>query len=351
MAPRDLVIVGAGASGLAAAHAARRLGVEPLVLDAADGPGGAYRIMPRRMGLISPRWENALGAEPLPDGPAQVYRGEYLEYLARYAAAAAVEVRYGVAVERVERSGSGFVVRLGAGEAVEARRVVMATGLYTNPIRPAPPGLAGSPIESLHACDYQEPGPFAGRRVLVVGRGNSAGEIAMELRGAGAEVELSTRRPMQFAPAWSPVPPGPVAGAAQRLVRRIPVWALPFVGERLATPVFTPGLQAALASGDVRGRAEVLRVEAGEAIHADGARSRPEAIIWATGYRPALTKPLEGLVSFESSGLPRQRGGLSVEVPGLGFLGLPRLVTFVSEFLRGIRHDAPQVVEALLRRR
>src|SRR5207247_4069097 len=77
---------------------------------------------------------------------------------------------------------------------VEARSVVVATGIVSNPYVPEIPGrqLFGGRV--LHSVEYRRPDGFTGRRVLVVGAGNSAGEISVELARAGADVTLAVRR-------------------------------------------------------------------------------------------------------------------------------------------------------------
>ena len=76
-----------------------------------------------------------------------------------------------------------------------AAAVIVATGYSRTPYLPDWPGRATYPGPLLHSSDYREPSPYAGQHVLVVGAGNSAAEIAVDLVGVAARVELSVRTP------------------------------------------------------------------------------------------------------------------------------------------------------------
>ena len=101
-------------------------------------------------------------------------------------------------VRRIERAGSGWNIVTSTGD-IDAGVVVVATGRNRLPEIPDWPGLDTTTIEVLHAADYQTPARFVGRRVLVVGAGNSGTEIAHLLRSAGVDVTLS----MRTRPVWA----------------------------------------------------------------------------------------------------------------------------------------------------
>ena len=140
-----------------------------------------------------------------------------VEYLESYAAQFDLKPRFNAPVSQVRRSGTLWRAEAGD-ETVEAPVVVMATGFADFPHSPAWPGMEtfGGPI--LHSSRYRNPAPFAGQRVLVVGFGNSGGEIALDLAEAGVDATLSVR--------------GPVQHPAARTVRR----ADPDLGDRPAAP-------------------------------------------------------------------------------------------------------------------
>ncbi|ETK34725.1 NAD(P)-binding domain-containing protein [Microbispora sp. ATCC PTA-5024] len=98
----------------------------------------------------------------------------------------------------VRAEGEGFGITLQDGSRLAARAVVAASGTFGNPYRPALPGLGNFTGTVLHAAEYRAPEPFAGQRVIVIGAGNSAVQIAAELATV-ARVTLATRAPVRFA--------------------------------------------------------------------------------------------------------------------------------------------------------
>ena len=180
----DLVIVGGGQAGLAVAYYARRAGLRAVVLDADGSPGGAWQHMWHSLHLFSPASSSAMPGVPMPlgleDPPA---RDRVVDYLTRYEQRYGFDVHRPVRVTAVERAGTGrtgLVVRSDAGE-LATPAVVSATGTWRRPFWPAYPGQALFRGRQLHVAGYQEPTPYAGKRVLVVGGGNSGAQVMAEL--------------------------------------------------------------------------------------------------------------------------------------------------------------------------
>jgi len=129
-----------------------------------------------------------------------VSAADYARYLERYATHHELEVRFGVDVASILRRGSAWSVETSAG-LVETDNVVVATGYDREPFVPSWPGLSTFTGRLLHASAYRNPQPFVGRRVLVVGAGNSAADIAVDLvRGGASGVWISVRTPPQIVP-------------------------------------------------------------------------------------------------------------------------------------------------------
>ncbi|WP_412515217.1 NAD(P)-binding domain-containing protein [Actinomadura madurae] len=124
-----------------------------------------------------------------------------MAYLADYAARLDAGIRSGQRVEKVVALAGGgqrrFEVVTAGGEVFTAPMVVAATGGFSRPYRPDLPGLQEFTGTVLHSSDYRRPGPFAGKRVVIVGAGNSAVQIAIELADH-AQVTLATRHPLRF---------------------------------------------------------------------------------------------------------------------------------------------------------
>ena len=196
----DTLVIGAGQSGLATAHALRKQGIDPVVLEAGDAPTGAWPKYYESLTLFSPARYSALPGLAFPGDPDRYpHRDEVVAYLEEYAKRLDVDIRIGHYVRDLKHANEIFTARLADGRELHARTVVAATGGFTNPYRPALPGLASFTGTVLHAADYQRPEPFAGQRVLVVGGGNSAIQIAAEL-AEHARATVTTREKLRFAP-------------------------------------------------------------------------------------------------------------------------------------------------------
>lgn len=342
----DVVVIGGGQAGLATAYAALRQGWTPVVLDASAGAGGSWPRYYDSLTLFSPARFSALPGMPFPGDPDRYpVRDEVVAYLGGYAQRLDADLRWGHRVERVERRDGGFVVHTVDGTVVEGRMVVAASGGFSRPHRPLLPGLESFTGTVLHSAEYRNPALFAGARVVVVGGGNSAVQIAVELAEA-ARVSITTRRPLR----WQP----------QRILGRDFHWWLTRTGLDTAAlgPRLVKGTQPVLDDGRYRaavraGRPDhrplFTRLDGDRVMWSDGSRERVDVLILATGLRPQLAY-LQGTAALDEDGAPLHEGGVSTTVPGLGYVGLERQRSFASATLRGVGRDAGYVLKALASR-
>ncbi|TDC88554.1 NAD(P)-binding domain-containing protein [Actinomadura sp. 7K507] len=346
----SLLIVGGGQAGLATARTARTLGLTPLVLEAADQPAGSWPHYYDSLTLFSPARRSALPGAPFPGDPDRYpERDEVVAYLTGYAARLDADIRTGHRVERLARTqdGDGFQAVTAAGEVFTAPLVIAATGAFSRPYRPAPPGLESFAGTVLHSSDYRRPEPFAGKRMVIVGGGNSAVQIAIEL-AAVADVTLATRHPLRFMPQR-------IAGRDIHLwLRRTGLdtagWARPLLTGGKGTPVMDIGTyRDTVASGNPDRRPMFDRLDGDQVIWSDGTREHVDVLLLATGYRPGVDY-LAGLGALTEDGTPRHRAGVSTAVPGLGYVGLEWQRSFASATLRGVGADARHVLTRLLGR-
>jgi putative flavoprotein involved in K+ transport len=340
----DTLVIGAGQSGLATAHVLRKHGIEPVVLEAGDAPNGAWPKYYESLTLFSPARYSAMPGLAFPGDPDRYpHRDEVVAYLDEYAKLLDADIRTGHHVRTIEHYDGIFTAELADGRALHARTVVAATGGFTNPYRPALPGLTSFMGTVVHASEYQRPEPFAGQRVLVVGGGNSSVQIATEL-AEQAQVTVITRGKLRFAP-------------QRPFGRDLHFWytvtgldAAP-VGRLLAHPPTVPVLDTgryrkALAAGRPDHRPMFTSLEADRAHWSDGTSETVDALILATGYRPALDY-LTALDVIDAEGHPRHRGGLSTALPGLAFVGLEWQRSLSSASIRGVGRDAARISRPL----
>ena len=234
----------------------------------------------------------------------------------------------------------------------------MATGIWSAPVRPHIPGeeAFGGPI--IHSRDYRNPQPFQGQQVLVVGAGNSGIEIAVDLAEHGVETAISVRSGVAFVPephstvavrlaAWLlRTLPRPLAA---RLLRRrdyrhlgLP---LPPGSPLDHFPVVGYELPEAVAARRVAVYPALEGLERAAARFADGRTASFDALILATGYRPALD-PIEHLLTFDSEGRPvLDRYGRAVTNPRLVCVGYTYPTT--EGWLQAIGRVAERAVDGI----
>ena len=310
---RRIVIVGGGQSGLAAARTARDAGWEPVVLEGGDRPVGSWPSYYDSLTLFSPAEYSGFPGYGFP-GRADRYpsRDEVVGFLAGYADWLGVEIHTGTRAVDVTRAGSGFDVQTADGQVFHGDAVVAASGAYGNPIRPTIAGSDRFGGEVLTVAEYRSPERFAGRRVVVVGAGNSAVQVGYEL-AAVAEVSLAARTPVQFVPQ--------VRGGRDLhfWLRTLRLDLLPpSVLARLfkGTLVFDTGIYRAAVDGGRLDQRPVFTGFTETGVRwSDGTVERVDAVIFATGYQPWLPY-LAGLGALDPAGRPLHRRGLSLTHPG-----------------------------------
>lgn len=344
MKGRPVTILGAGPAGLVLAAHLKKLGLAARLIEQGPTVGTSWHRMPRQMKLNTPWLASRLSSNDSDHASWRVIsRAEFAEYLETFAQRHQLEVVTNCHVQRVERTPTGFVLQTTHGE-VPTSVLVNATGYFHHPRRPLLPGLEESGIPTLHSADYEDPEQLtnlvpAGRKdVLIVGRRISAGQIAEELWQAGWCPTLSCHHPIPFG-----LPPAasrsvfPIYFPAEDLFVRL---GLNRAGDTFA-PMAGGLIRQLILAGRVPLRPRPLRVDSGRLVFEDGSSDRPALILFATGFQPCLghlpqpqADPLPG--SFESRSMP-----------GLFFLGLDRLRTFRSRFLRGLREDAMALARIL----
>jgi putative flavoprotein involved in K+ transport len=359
----DVVIVGAGPAGLAAAASLRRRAIDATILERGTQVGEPWRGRYDRLHLHTIRWLSHLPGYRIPRQFGRwVSRDGFVEYLERYAAHHRLDPRFGVEAISIDRHDGGWRVWTSAG-AFDARVVVVATGYSRVPYIPPWPGFfAGSLV---HSSDYRNAEPYRGRDVLVVGAGNSGTEIAVDLaEGGAARVRIAIRTPPNIVRrdtkgfptqllgiAFRRMPPSlmdPVGGALRRLtVPDLVPYGLPrpttpysqFL--RTATvPIVDVGFVDAVRRGAVEVVPGVEALDGKEIVLAGCSRVTPDAVVAATGYLPGL-EPLVGhLGVIGEHGIPRSA------LPGLHFAAVS---VQLAGLLREAALDGRRIARAVAR--
>jgi indole-3-pyruvate monooxygenase len=334
------LIIGAGPAGLATSAELKRRGVAHRIFEA----GGQVAYTWTRL-YDSLRLHTGKHMSTLPrlrfgrEVPLFPSRDDFVSYLDRYARTFDLPVEVNRAVTRVERIKNHWVVSTPLGDA-SARVLIVATGIVSKPRIPAIEGRERFRGRVMHSIEYRRPEDLLRRRVLVVGIGNSGGEIGSELARAGAQVTVAARSgahvvpreflgvPIQYLSlALRALPRSArdrVARAFGRLTefrRGPPVLPRPAHGPLDAIPLIGFHLVDAIREGLVALRGAVASFTEDGVRFADGRVEGFDVVILATGYAPALD-PLHGLVRLDDRGFAlRSDRVTSADQAGLFFVG------------------------------
>lgn len=336
-----VLIVGAGPAGLATAAELTRRGIPYRLFERGPSLGTSWVNAYDSLRLHTGRHMSTLPGHGYPGGtPLFPTRDQFLAYLHDYASRYALRIETESEVRGLRKDPEGWLALVNGAE-VRGRAVVMATGIMCKPFIPDLPGRDVFGGEIIHSVAYRRPEPFQGRKVLVVGVGNSGGEIASELGQAGVDVTILVRRganvvprevagiPIQYLSAAMKRLPLGARRRVAKLMQRVaevrngppvlprPPWtaadAVPVIGFHIVDAIRTN--RVALKIGTIEA------LEPGGARFSDGSRQSFDSIILATGFAPALD-PLGDLVRRDEKGFAlRSDHVTSADQPGLFFVG------------------------------
>lgn len=340
----DTVVIGAGPAGLATAACLTRAGIPFVILEREHRVGAAWHRHYVRLHLHTDKNRSALPFFPYPQHyPRYPSRLQVIEYLEDFARHFEVQPRLGQSVASVQHV-DGLWQTMTADTTYMSRAVVVATGYNGAPHVPSWPGQELFGGEIVHSSAYRTGGPYRGKTVLVVGFGNSGGEIAIDLWEHGARVALAVRSPINIIPRdllgmpilaiaipLNRLPPrladmltAPtlrlVFGNLTRLGLRKPPYG-PFAQIRLRArvPLIDVGTVDLIRKRHVQVRPEIERFTRDGVVFAGGEEARFDAVILATGFRPALAFLDEASAGLDTHDNPVARG--REVLPGLYLCG------------------------------
>jgi cation diffusion facilitator CzcD-associated flavoprotein CzcO len=367
----DTIIVGASAAGLATAASLRAAGKEYRLFDKAPHVGAAWRGHYQRLHLHTTKGLSGLPGFPMPsDFPRYPSREQMIAYLEEYARKLELRPELSVAVKRIRRGTDGWQVETET-ERLTARNVVIATGNTRVPYQPAWPGQESFQGPVLHSSTYVNGLPFRGQRVLVIGFGNSGGEIAIDLHENEAKAELSVRSAVNVIPrdlfglpilavglAMDLFPPR-IADALSAPLLRLSVGNIEKLGFRKLPygpavqinrhgkiPLLDIGTMKLIRDGHLKLRPGVERFTRTGVVFSDDAAADFDAVVLATGFRPLVQEFLDCAEVLDEDGTPRTSGREAA--PGLYFCGFHVSPTGM---LREIAKEAKAIARAIARER
>jgi Flavin-binding monooxygenase-like len=345
-----VAVLGAGSSGLAAMKGLREHGLGVEGFERGSDVGGLWRYendnglsaayASLRTNVSRSRMQYPSFAMPKSYGDFPNHR-EMAAYLGAYADAYGLRdsIRFRTKVERLEPAAGGtWRVTLDDGSRRSYGAVVVATGLFWSPRLPDYAGSFDGTVS--HSHEYRTPEPYTGRRVLVVGAGQSAAEIAVEISTVAERTFMSVRGGVHVIPRWigrRPYDAGDIAP-----LNRMP-WRLlnliyglrvrralgghPASWPRAAhrpvegIPIVSSELLPAVRRGDVVVKPAIDQLSGSSVHFMDGSEERIDRIVYATGYRISLPYLSSLMVSADGRDLPLYRRMVRPGLPGLYFAG------------------------------
>jgi cation diffusion facilitator CzcD-associated flavoprotein CzcO len=367
----DILIIGAGPAGLAVAGSLAARGLQATVVERAGDVGASWRGHYDRLRLHTVKQESALPGMPFPKAyPRYVTRAQMVDYLSAYAARFGIVPRFGCEVTSISPAGGQWRTETRTGETIVSRTVVLATGANAHPLLPEIAGRERFAGTITHSRDYRHASAWQGRRVLVVGMGNTGAEIALDLAEHAIAATLSVRspvnivrrdvlgRPTQLTSILISRLPEAWGDAIARVFRDLTIGDLGRWGLRTSpvsplrdlrrfgrTPVIDVGTVARIKAGDIRVRPNIEMLTATGARFVDGSEQPFDAIILATGYRARLQQ------LFPQTELPLDERGLPTTpiatgaLAGLYFVGFD--IRQPGGLLRAIGLQAQTVADAV----
>lgn len=340
------IIIGAGPAGLAVAACLKRAGIHHLILEQSDQVGASWRRHYDRLHLHTDKKNSELPFVSYPSNyPRYPSRDQVVKYLEEYARQFDLDIRFNQQVQSVSRDNGHWLVQ--TQDTLHATpNLVVATGNVRQPLVPTWPGLDSFHGTVMHSSEYRNGSAFKGQRVLVVGFGNSGGEIAIDLYEHGAKPGIAVRNPVNVIPrelagmpilsigilqnrlpAWladamnAPILRLAVGDITRLGLRKLPYGPVTQIRQDKHIPLIDVGTLKLIREGKVTvypGAAELL----GSRVKFEGGKEADfDALILATGYRPRVSDFLQTIPAVtDRDGVPTS-SGKEAQVPGLYFCG------------------------------
>jgi len=343
----NTIVIGGGQAGLATGYFLKQYGVDFVILDENERTGDSWRNRWDSLHLFTPAKFSSLPGMPFPAETLHYpTKGEMADYLETYARRFNLPVQLGTRVKRLSREGDRFVISAGS-QPLTASQVVVATGAYQSPRIPTFAKDLDPAIHQVHTKHYHNPSELPIGDTLVVGVGNSGGEIAMELAQT-RQVWLSGKPTGQL-----PKPKNFMIDLlwwflhkATRVDTRFGQFFKSKQGHR-GVPL--EGLsEKDFAAAGIKRLTKTVGTRNGKPVFEDGGSVDVSSIVWATGFRNDFS--WIDLPVFDVEGEPVHERGVVAGEPGLYFTGLFYLYSVSSALIGGTKRDAGYIAEKIAAR-
>jgi len=362
------LIIGAGPAGMAIAGRLARLGIPYLLLEKSDRVGHTWHGHYERLCLHTVKEHSNLPHLEFPEHyPTYVPRLDLIAYWENYIREMGIEPLFGQEVRHIRRVEDQWETTTGT-DTFQSKCVVVATGYNRVPYQPEWPGQEQFQGTFIHSKDYRNAKPFTGKKVLLIGMGNTGSELALDLCEHGAFPTISVRSPVNI------ILRDVLGRPAQRtaiMLSKLPEWAYDFIAKTVQkrtignlsayglesspyapseqlrrfgkVPVIDIGTVDLIKQRKVLIRPDVECFQENGVVFKDGTSENFDAVIACTGYRAQAEAFFEnGGNLLDARGYPRNLWFDEPEYQGLYFCGfsIP-----LSGILRNIKIDSALIAE------
>lgn len=337
----DVIIVGGGQSALATAYFLKRENIKFLILDSNKVPGGAWTHTWNSLKLFSPKEYSSLPGWMMPPTketyPSKI---EIISYLTEYEKRYEFEVKRPFRVNDVIFRDDIFIVSSDIGD-FTSKVVISASGNWSGPFIPNYKGIESFQGDQIHSAFYRDADSFRGKKVLVVGGGNSGAQILAEVSKV-AETIWVTREPPEFLP-------DDVDGRYLFNIATKKYQAM-LKGEKieetynLAKIVMVDSVKDARDRDILHAKSPFVEIRSSSVCWADGTEEKIDSIIWCTGFKSNLDH-LASLNIINEDGRADTLDSLSLKRPGLWLVGYGDWTGFASATLIGVQRTAKQTAK------
>jgi indole-3-pyruvate monooxygenase len=359
------IIIGAGPAGLAVGACLKRAEIPFLILEQSDRVAPAWHRHYDRLHLHTDKGHSALPFLPLPrEYPRYPSRLQVIDYLEAYTRHFQLEPRFSQQVTAARREKDHWQVQT-QDHVYHGDNLVVAAGYNREPYIPSWPGITTYRGGIMHSSQYKNGAPFKGQKVLVVGFGNSGGEIAIDLYEHGAQAGMAVQSPVNVIPRELFSIPILTIGIAQRRLpprladalnapilnavigdlsryglRKLPSGPISQIQQDARIPLIDVGTIKLIKQGQIGVYPGIERFTEEGVLFTNGDSQKFDSVILATGYRPHVDAFLNAdALVYDENGTP-QSSGRETAIPGLYFCGY-----YVSPtgMLREITLEAQQI--------
>jgi len=339
------IIIGAGPAGLAVAACLKQAGVQSIVLEQSDKVGSVWRRHYDRLHLHTDKKNSELPFAPFPkEYPRYTSRDQLVDYLESYAKKFELDIRFNQQVTAARRENGRWEV-----ETQNARystsNLVVAAGYAREPFIPEWHGRDTFTGKVIHSSEYKNGSEFKGQNVLVVGFGNSGGEIAIDLFEHGAKSSIAVRNPVNVIPrelagipilsigivqnvmpAWmadamnAPILRAVIGDITKLGLRKLPYGPATQIQNDKHIPLIDVGTLKHIKQGHITVYQGVENFSENRIKFTDGKEAQFDAVILATGYRPRVNAFLNESNVYDENGTPLSTGR-EASASGLYFCG------------------------------